>query len=1197
MPPIAGVLCGVMVAAAPLSAQEPPGPATAPAAAVTAQIFDEFPAPQAPETAEQIEAARALLARTRHLLAPLVPPTQPAEGEAPPWLEQLNALTGLLARYQERLDRLVQIEAALARLQSPEHAQQLQQQVLEFEEKTRALRRRLRWLGATPVVPEEVQALADEYAERNAEFDAKDKELTGLAERESRVQARLQELAKALPALREALAGARRPAEEALAAATTDAQRVEAVLGWLTAWWSLSDALLERRVLEREQVLVPLQRSALQRYRDALHAYVLALGDFRLRAEQQLTQSEGQYIAARLEEARTDLERSYWQARRVVHEYLQRFQEFEPPLRERFRESELQTIRRTVERQRLVWQHFLDTLDRKPTAAIVEAFHDITGEIARLRQVLADLRAREDRTFGELLAVMDLEEQAKARIAAAEQALIAQVRLITDADERSAAEKLLADFQAGRKPQLLSRIASVRSTIEEELLPRLREAIALLTARPEPGQPGHIEWLERVRDRLAWARRLRPDPGPVWQRWQALPRQVAALWEGRAALAEQARTTLRTGLEQASNAGFVRWLGAGACLLLSIIAGLEGRRRLRRWARRREERLRETLEASGQTTVLLRDRVPLAAAYFLARIARPVFPLVGLGLAAQFIPLRGAPRAALLAVVTLVAGFLVLHHLIGVAFQATKPRFRVFRCSNVVAAYYRRWLRGLLVVLAVLVPLPLLAQAAGQEPLAATLWQHVRLVGWVWLVLFLLRRDRVLRLFGRPGAGRPPRAVALLRLVYPLLWLGAVALLVAEVLGYGALTVYVLRSTALSAVLVIVLLSVTRVLSEAAEYYDALEREQEAALAARRAAPQQEDVPAAPPPRSDEPPPEPSLYARLAAGLSFAATISRWAAAAGILVGVPFIWGVTRPMFAAFWELPLYRMGTDEAAHWVTVGRLAWFVITLLITHFVARGLVSILQANVYPYYPELEVGARATINTLLRYLVYLVGLIVALQLIYVNLGALGWLLGTLGLGIGLGLQPLFINFLSGLIMFFERHIRVGDSVEVNNQPGIVTRIGMRSTTICTFDNVELVVPNSEFITGTVINWTLTERKLRGRISVGVAYGSDTDLVRRLLLEAAYRNPRVLRDPAPSVWFMDFGDNALHFVLVCWFDNRGDRWDGMIELRYEINRLFAEHGIVIPFPQRTLSFLGDRPLEIRIQRERGGGPPATPPAS
>jgi potassium efflux system protein len=183
----------------------------------------------------------------------------------------------------------------------------------------------------------------------------------------------------------------------------------------------------------------------------------------------------------------------------------------------------------------------------------------------------------------------------------------------------------------------------------------------------------------------------------------------------------------------------------------------------------------------------------------------------------------------------------------------------------------------------------------------------------------------------------------------------------------------------------------------------------------------------------------------------------------------------------------------------------------------------------------------------------------------------------------------LVVNFVSGLIIYAERHVKVGDIVAVGEDLGEVKSVSMRSTQIRSFDGIDLIIPNSEFVTTKVTNWTLQDWKIRGKLNVGVAYGSDVHKVRDILLGIAQAEPRVLPDPEPTVWFTDFGESSLNFVLAAWYPTPGDRWFAMIDMRYEIDRQFKEAGIEIPFPQRTLSIDPDMRLPVSLIDERSAG--------
>lgn len=219
----------------------------------------------------------------------------------------------------------------------------------------------------------------------------------------------------------------------------------------------------------------------------------------------------------------------------------------------------------------------------------------------------------------------------------------------------------------------------------------------------------------------------------------------------------------------------------------------------------------------------------------------------------------------------------------------------------------------------------------------------------------------------------------------------------------------------------------------------------------------------------------------------------------------------------------------------------------------------------------RMDVGAQQAIGTIVRYIVLFVGFLIILQTVGINLTTVNVLAGAVGIGIGLGLQNIANNFISGLIILFERPIKVGDRISVEGVHGDVTSIGARSTTIRTNDNIAIIVPNSKFISETVTNWSFTGNNARFRIPVGVSYDADVDLVRRLLIETAGENEDVLAEPEPDVRLVAFGDNSMNFELSVWSASKLHR-PGRLKssLNFAIVRKFREHGIEIPFPQREV---------------------------
>ena len=227
------------------------------------------------------------------------------------------------------------------------------------------------------------------------------------------------------------------------------------------------------------------------------------------------------------------------------------------------------------------------------------------------------------------------------------------------------------------------------------------------------------------------------------------------------------------------------------------------------------------------------------------------------------------------------------------------------------------------------------------------------------------------------------------------------------------------------------------------------------------------------------------------------------------------------------------------------------------------------------------------SISLICRYAITIVGVIVAVTLVGLRWSKVQWLVAAITVGLGFGLQEIFANFVSGLIILFERPIRVGDTVTVGDTVGTVTRIRIRATTITDWDRKELVVPNKEFITSRLINWSLSDKILRVILRVGIAYGSDTELAAKLLQKVAQEHPLVLEDPAPIVVFTEFGDNSLNFELRVYIggvEHYLKVWHG---LNMAIDKAFREAKIEIAFPQRDLHLRSvSSPIPISLLRRQ-----------
>lgn len=217
------------------------------------------------------------------------------------------------------------------------------------------------------------------------------------------------------------------------------------------------------------------------------------------------------------------------------------------------------------------------------------------------------------------------------------------------------------------------------------------------------------------------------------------------------------------------------------------------------------------------------------------------------------------------------------------------------------------------------------------------------------------------------------------------------------------------------------------------------------------------------------------------------------------------------------------------------------------------------------------ERGTRLAIVSIIKYVLLVAGFVFIFDSAGFSLGAFSWLLGALGVGLGFGLQNITSNFVSGIIILFERPIKVGDRIQVGDISGDVVEISMRSTTIVTNDNISVIIPNNEFINGNVTNWSHNDRLVRFHYSVGVAYKEDPSKVKEIVLGVARRHPGVLENPAPDFWFVEYGENSLKFELVVWTSSYIQRPVVLkSELYYEIFKEFATHDIEIPFPQRDI---------------------------
>lgn len=313
--------------------------------------------------------------------------------------------------------------------------------------------------------------------------------------------------------------------------------------------------------------------------------------------------------------------------------------------------------------------------------------------------------------------------------------------------------------------------------------------------------------------------------------------------------------------------------------------------------------------------------------------------------------------------------------------------------------------------------------------------------------------------------------------------------------------------------------------------------------------------------------------------------------------GLWWIWSDMLPALGALQDVVLWQYasgsGESQAVASVTAAAVGLALLVCAVTYFAARNLPGLLEVVVLQRL-EVDHGARYAANAVSRYLIIAVGILLIVNILGLEWSRLQWLVAALGLGLGFGLQEVVANFVSGLIILFERPFRIGDTITVGSASGTVTRIQIRATTITDWDRKELIVPNKTFITTQLVNWTLSDPVLRVVVPVGIAYGSDTELTRRLLTEIAEANPRTLADPPPQVWFLGFGDSSLSFEVRVFVSGLTDVIPVTHELHVAIDAAFRKNRIEIAFPQRDLHLRSLDPQLVELLRN--SAPPAAGPA-
>jgi potassium efflux system protein len=289
------------------------------------------------------------------------------------------------------------------------------------------------------------------------------------------------------------------------------------------------------------------------------------------------------------------------------------------------------------------------------------------------------------------------------------------------------------------------------------------------------------------------------------------------------------------------------------------------------------------------------------------------------------------------------------------------------------------------------------------------------------------------------------------------------------------------------------------------------------------------------------------------------------------LLVLEYIYGISEGLLSALDHVHVFQVGRNKEGEilWLTLQDITAALLILMGTGLLVRYLPSICDAALFPRV-RWDAGLRYTFLTLSRYVFIFLGLWWGLSAVHMHWSSIQWIVAAVSVGVGFGLQEIVSNFVSGLILLLERPIRVDDIVTVGDQTGTVKRITIRATAIQSGDNQTVIIPNKEFIARMVTNWTLGNTHVRLGLSVGVAYGSNMDLVQRLLTETVSSHPRVLTTPPPTIFLRAFGDHALQWEISCFVPRPQDRTATAHDLLLQIDQVFRQHAIAIPFPQQDV---------------------------
>ncbi|RJR42784.1 MAG: hypothetical protein C4567_06765 [Deltaproteobacteria bacterium] len=463
--------------------------------------------------------------------------------------------------------------------------------------------------------------------------------------------------------------------------------------------------------------------------------------------------------------------------------------------------------------------------------------------------------------------------------------------------------------------------------------------------------------------------------------------------------------------------------------------------------------------------------------------------------------------------------------------------------DTVTASFYRRYLQLLLVYLAVGAWGSASAALIGVPPGSRQFLGHLFRLGLLGWAMWLLRWQYLEKLLPELPWPQWIKQPATIRTLRSLVWLLLAAIIFTDLLGFQNLANYLAQAGAFTGVVLLLLIFLWLGLEWILHYLLHPEKG-----LARKRYPQQEEM-------------FRRLHRLIRRGISVVV------GAAALLLAMK-AWGLEASKIA--WLFQWINWGPSIGSVQLTPLTIAAAVLVLYLGGYLSRLARGIMEVRVFPR-TGWDSGVRYTISTTLHYVILLVGGLTALNILGFPLTNLALIAGALGVGIGFGLQNIVNNFISGLILLFERPIKVGDILVIDGQWGTVKEIRVRSTIFETYDRYVLIIPNSELLSGKIVNWThYGWGPNRLELKVGVGYGSDVRRVTQLVTGLCLANPQVLADPPPQVYFKAYGESSLDFTIWVFLDTPRNRIAVTHELNTAIFEAFQREGIEIPFPQRDL---------------------------